>query len=242
PQRLGAASWLIEVVPAQDPFAERSRALVRRVRALPGVSVGGDSAGFVDQVESIESHTPAALALASAATLFVVFLMTGSVVLPVKQLLLNAMTVVATFGVLVWIFQHGRLHWLLDYEDWGAIVEPGALVLVAAIAFGLSTDYGIILLSRIREARAHAGSEGAAIAAGLERTGRIVTAAALLFCAAVSGAATSQIMTAKEVALGMMLAVAIDATIVRSLLVPALMAILGRWNWWAPTPLRRRRG
>jgi uncharacterized membrane protein YdfJ with MMPL/SSD domain len=164
--------------------------------------------------------------------------MTGSVVLPLKALVMNVLTISAAFGILVFVFQEGRLQGLLDYERPDAI-DSTMPVLLFVIAFGLSTDYGVFLLSRIKEARDGGASDGDAVAIGLERTGRIVTAAALLFCVAIGAFATSQIVFIKENGLGTALAVLIDATIVRALLVPALMAILGKWNWWAPRPLRR---
>jgi RND superfamily putative drug exporter len=151
---------------------------------------------------------------------------------------MNLLTLTATLGVLVLIFQDGRLEGLLDYTSQGGVdlTQP---ILLAALAFGLSTDYAVFLLSRIKEARDAGASDQEAVAIGLQRTGRIVTAAALLFCVAVLAFATSRVSIIKELGIGTALAVALDATIVRALLVPSLMALLGRWNWWAPGPLRR---
>jgi uncharacterized membrane protein YdfJ with MMPL/SSD domain len=151
---------------------------------------------------------------------------------------MNVLTLSATFGLLVLIFQDGRLEGLLDYTSQGALEATQPIVLVA-VAFGLSTDYGVFLLSRIKEARDRGASDGESVAIGLERTGRIVTAAAVLFCVAIGAFATSQIIFIKEVGVGTALAVLIDASIVRALLVPSLMEMLGRWNWWSPRPLRR---
>ena len=164
--------------------------------------------------------------------------MTGSVVLPVKALLMNLLTLSATFGLLVLVFQDGRLEGALDYTSAGGL-EATQPVLLFAIAFGLATDYAVFLLSRIKEARDAGLPDREAVAFGVERTGRIVTAAALLFVVAVGAFATSGVLFIKQVGVGTALAVAIDATIIRALLVPALMALLGRWNWWAPAPLRR---
>jgi uncharacterized membrane protein YdfJ with MMPL/SSD domain len=136
------------------------------------------------------------------------------------------------------VFQDGRLEGLLDYSSPGAL-EVSMPVLLFAVAFGLSTDYGVFLLSRIKEARDHGASDSESVAIGLERTGRIVTAAAVLFSIAIGAFATSQIIFIKENGLGTALAVLIDASIVRALLVPSLMELLGKWNWWAPRPLRR---
>jgi len=138
----------------------------------------------------------------------------------------------------VLIFQDGRLESLLDYSSQGALEATQPLVLLA-IAFGLSTDYGVFLLTRIKEARDAGAGERAPVARGLERTGRIVTYAALLFCVAIGAFATSEVVFIKELGIGTALAVLIDAFLVRALLVPSLMALLGRWNWWSPRPLRR---
>jgi uncharacterized membrane protein YdfJ with MMPL/SSD domain len=144
---------------------------------------------------------------------------------------MNALTLTATMGILVFIFQDGRLEGLLSYQGQGALqlTQP---VLLFAISFGLATDYEVFLLTRIKEAWDGGLPNREAVAVGLEHTGRIVTAAALLFCIAVGAFATSGVIVLKEVGLGIAIAVAIDASIVRALLVPSLMAILGRWNWW----------
>ncbi|HET7177524.1 MAG TPA: MMPL family transporter, partial [Solirubrobacterales bacterium] len=159
-------------------------------------------------------------------------------VLPVKSLLMNALNLSAVFGLLVLIFQDGRLEGVLNYTSQGAL-EQTMPILLFAVAFGLSTDYAVFLLSRIKEARDNGASESECVAIGLERTGRIVTAAALLFAVAVGAFATSEIVFIKQNGVGTALAVLIDASIIRALLVPSLMALLGKWNWWAPAPLRR---
>jgi RND superfamily putative drug exporter len=160
------------------------------------------------------------------------------VILPLKQLLVNIVGLGAVFGLLVLVFQDGRLESLLGYTSQGGL-EATTLLLVLATVFGLSTDYGVFLLARIKEARDGGYSDSDAIAVGLERSGRIVTAAALLFCIAFGAFVTSEIVVLKVLGLGTALAVLIDATIIRALLVPALMQLLGSWNWWAPAPLRR---
>jgi RND superfamily putative drug exporter len=142
------------------------------------------------------------------------------------------------FGILVLIFQDGNLQGLLSFKSEGALDATQPIFLLA-VAFGLATDYGVFLLARIKEARDGGASDSAAVAIGLERTGRIVTAAALLFAVAIGAFATSQLVFIKELGLGAALAVLIDASIIRALLVPSLMELLGRWNWWAPRPLRR---
>jgi RND superfamily putative drug exporter len=240
PIRAGRGVSRIDVVSGHPALSEESQDLVRRIRGAAGPDdlVGGDTADFVDLQSSLGSHLPVAFLIIVAATVIVLFLMTGSIVLPVKALAMNVLTLSAAFGFLVLVFQDGRLEGLLDYTSQGAL-ESTMPVLLFAVAFGLSTDYGVFLLSRIKEARDAGASDSEAVAIGLERTGRIVTAAAVLFCVAIGAFATSRIIFIKENGVGTALAVLIDASVVRALLVPALMELLGRWNWWAPRPLRR---
>jgi uncharacterized membrane protein YdfJ with MMPL/SSD domain len=243
PRRLGNGVTAIQAV-STDPFkSEASQSTVERIRevqAPPGatVLVGGATADFVDFQDSLVRHLPIAFAIIVVATLAILFLMTGSVVLPIKSLIMNVLNLSAVFGLLVLIFQDGRFEGLLDYSSPGAI-EQTMPILLFAVAFGLSTDYAVFLLSRIKEARDNGASDSESVAIGLERTGRIVTAAALLFAIAIGAFATSQIIFIKENGVGTALAVLIDASIVRALLVPSLMELLGKWNWWAPAPLRR---
>src|SRR5262249_41341579 len=234
---------VVEAINNSSYITDSSRNIVKEIRALPqpdgtAVLVTGAAAHFVDFQHSLKVHLPIALLIVGVSTLVVLFLLTGSVVLPIKQLLMNLLNLTAVFGILVWIFQDGRLEGLLDYRSQGAL-EQTMPVLLFAVAFGLSTDYGVFLLSRIKEARDNGASDSDAVAIGLERTGRIVTAAALLFAIAVGVFATSQIIFIKENFVGIALAVLIDASLIRALLVPSLMELLGRWNWWAPKPLRK---
>jgi uncharacterized membrane protein YdfJ with MMPL/SSD domain len=243
PQRLRNGVTAIQAVSANPFVSDSSQETVKRIRALeppPGttVLVGGASADFIDFQSSLASHLPIALAIVIVATLVILFLMTGSVILPIKSLIMNFLNLSAVFGLLVLIFQDGRLEGTLDYTSPGAI-EQTMPILLFAVAFGLSTDYAVFLLSRIKEARDNGASDSECVAIGLERTGRIVTAAALLFAVAMGAFATSQIIFIKENGVGTALAVLIDASIVRALLVPSLMELLGKWNWWAPAPLRR---
>jgi uncharacterized membrane protein YdfJ with MMPL/SSD domain len=231
--------YAVQVYSAAPPLDERSKDLVRDLRELDGdPQVTGFTAGFLDLQASLGDHLPLVLAVIAAVTLVVLFLFTGSVVLPLKQLLMNLLGLSAVFGILVLIFQDGRLEGLLGYTSQGAL-EATQPLLLFAIGFGLATDYGVFLLSRIKEARDRGASDSEAIAIGLERTGRIVTAAALLFAIAVGAFVSSEIVFIKQLGLGTALVVLIDATIIRALLVPSLMELLGRWNWWAPAPLRR---
>jgi uncharacterized membrane protein YdfJ with MMPL/SSD domain len=164
--------------------------------------------------------------------------MTGSVVLPIKALVMNLLSLSAAFGLLVLIFQDGHLEGLLGFTSQGAL-DSSQPILLFAVAFGLSTDYGVFLLMRIKEAHDRGVPNQEAVALGLQRTGRIVTFAALLFMIAIGAFATSQIIFIKQLGVGTALAVMIDATIVRALLVPSLMRLLGERNWWAPRPLAR---
>jgi RND superfamily putative drug exporter len=241
PRPAGPGVTLIEVVPRSTPLTDEAQSLVREVRSLSppfDLRVTGQTAHWVDQKESVGAHVPWAFAIIAGSTLVILFVMTGSVVLPFKALVMNVLTLSAAFGILVLVFQDGRLEGLLDYTSQGALDLSQPIVLFA-LAFGLSTDYGVFLLSRIKEARDRGAPDSEAVAIGLERTGRIVTAAALLFSVAVGAFATSQIVFIKELGIGTALAVLIDASIVRALLVPSLMEMLGKWNWWAPPPLRR---
>lgn len=241
PRYLGDDTWRIDVLSDERPLADSTRELVSDIRAvdtpLP-VLVGGESADNVDQIASLADGLPLALLILAVLTLVTLFLMTGSIILPIKALIMNVLTVSATFGLLVLIFQDGRFEGLLDYDSQGAL-ESTQPVFLFAVVFGLSTDYAVFLLTRIKEARDAGASERESVALGLQRTGRIVTAAALLFAIALGSFATSEIIFIKELGVGVALAVLIDATIVRAMLVPSLMALLGRWNWWAPAPLRR---
>jgi RND superfamily putative drug exporter len=240
PERVGAHLWSVDVIPRAPAMSDRTKQLVRAVRRLPGVQVSGKTAWYLDTAASLKRHLPYALALLAITTFVLLFIVTQSVVLPLKALLMNVLGLSAAFGVLVLIFQDGRLQGPLGYRSQGAL-ELTQPVLLFAIAFGLATDYGVFLLSRIKEAHDAGLPNREAVALGLERTGRVVTAAALLFCVAVGAFATSGILIVKELGIGIALAVAIDASLVRALLVPSLMALLGDWNWWAPAPLRRFR-
>ncbi|HET8954779.1 MAG TPA: efflux RND transporter permease subunit [Solirubrobacterales bacterium] len=243
PQRLAPGVTALQVVSANPFRSEASQTTVKAIRDLPPppgttVAVSGATADFVDFQASLTEHLPIALGIVIVSTLVVLFLMTGSVILPIKSLIMNFLNLSAVFGLLVLIFQDGRLEGFLDYTSPGAI-EQTMPILLFAVAFGLSTDYAVFLLSRIKEARDNGASDSESVAIGLERTGRIVTAAALLFAVAMGAFATSQIIFIKENGVGTALAVLIDASIIRALLVPSLMELLGKWNWWAPAPLRK---
>jgi RND superfamily putative drug exporter len=241
PQFVSKDTWKIDVVPRAGDLADSSQTLVRQIRALPAPFsplVGGPTVAYMDLQASLAQHLPLAILIVVVATVFLLFLLTGSIILPVKAVVMNLLTLSAAYGILVLIFQDGRLQGLLRYTSQGAL-ESTQPILLFAIVFGLSTDYGVFLLTRIKEGRDAGELNAEAVARGLERTGRIVTAAALLFCVAIGAFATSRIVFIKELGIGTAAGVLIDASIVRALLVPALMALLGKWNWWAPGPLRR---
>ncbi len=240
-QRAGRHLSLIEVAPSTPTYSAASRQLVHDVRSLRTpfyLGVAGDTAGYVDLEHSLGTHLPLVLALIIASTLVALFLMTGSLVLGIKAVLMNALSLSAVFGILVLIFQNGNLQGLLSYRSTGAL-DATQPILLFAIAFGLATDYGVFLISRIKEAHDSGVPDNRAVAIGIERTGRIVTAAALLFSVAIGAFVTSKLVFIKELGLGIALAVLIDAFVIRGLLVPSLMELLGKWNWWAPSPLRR---
>ncbi len=241
PRAVGANTTRIDIRTDTGNFSAGSLALVKAIRGETApfpVLVGGASAEFYDLQSSLRSHLPLAVAIVVICTLVLLFLTTGSVVLPIKAVLMNLLTLSVAFGALVLIFQDGLGQGLFGFTTPGAL-EQTQPILLFAIVFGLSTDYGVFLLTRIKEAREAGASNREAVAAGIERTGRIVTAAALLFCVAIGSFATSQIIFIKELGVGTAAGVIIDASVVRALLVPSLMALLGNWNWWAPRVLQR---
>jgi RND superfamily putative drug exporter len=241
PRHLGGDTWQIDVHARGDAAGSAAQAAVWGVRAEPApfeVLVGGQPAELKDQRAAVARMLPVAAAILVVLTLTMLWLMTGSVVLPAKTLLMNLLTTAATTGLVVEIFQHGHLAGLVGSSAQGGIEQTDYMVL-AAIVFGLSTDYGVFLLTRIKEARDRGLPDRDAIAIGMQRTGSIVTAAALLLAVALGALATAHVAFLKELGVGTALAVLIDAFIVRALLVPSLMALLGGANWWSPRPLRR---
>ncbi len=238
----GRGTWL-EVQGDVEPYSARGQEFVHDVRAVPspypGTVVGGATAVFADSQQALRDRLPWALGIIVLSTFVLLFLFTGSVVIPVKALLLNLLSLSATFGALVWIFQEGHLQWLVgDFQVTGAL-DTAMPILMFCIAFGLSMDYEVFLLSRIKEEYDRTGDNTAAVATGLQRTGRLVTAAAALLAIVFLAFATSGVTIIKMMGIGVALAVIVDATVVRGLLVPAFMRLAGDWNWWAPRPLRQ---
>jgi predicted RND superfamily exporter protein len=233
--------WVFYVRTAYPPFSDETKQLVKRVRAIPYPHyVTGVTADYLDTAATLGAHLPVSLAILATSMLLLLFVATGSVILPIKAIVMNLFTLGAAFGLLIFIFQEGRFEGLLQYSSIGGLGLTQPLVLGAG-TFGILTDYGVFLLTRIREGRDAGLSNREAIALGVERTGPIVTAAALLFCVAVGVLVTARTIFVKEVGLGVAAAVAIDATIVRAFLVPSLMVLLGRWNWWRPKWMRMGR-
>ncbi|MDP8969936.1 MAG: MMPL family transporter, partial [Actinomycetota bacterium] len=233
-------TWL-SVVPAVEPMSPAGEALVASVRAQAApfeVAVGGASAELVDAKAAVFDRVPLAAGLIAGVTFVVLFLMSGSLLVPAKAVVLNLLSLTAAFGAIVWVFQDGHLAGLLDFTPTGTI-DTNTPILLFCIAFGLSMDYEVFLLSRIKEEYDRSGDNAAAVAWGLERTGRIVTAAALVLAAVFIAFATSRITLIKLLGVGLTLAVVMDAFLIRATLVPAFMRLAGRANWWAPRPLRR---
>ena len=237
----GESGTWFSVVPAVEPYSEAGEKLVEAVRDVPApfdVQVAGASAELVDSKESLFGRMPLAGVLIALVTFVALFLMTGGLLVPVKAIVVNLLSLSATFGAMVWIFQEGNLSGALDFTATGTIATTMP-ILMFCIAFGLSMDYEVFLLSRIKEEYDVSGDNVSSVALGLERTGRIVTAAAALLAVVFLAFATSQVTFIKLFGLGLALAVILDATLVRAALVPAFMRMAGRANWWAPGPLRR---
>jgi trehalose monomycolate/heme transporter len=238
-----APAALVQVGWPGNGQTEKSQQVVRDLRAVdpgPGVSalVGGASASAVDLIDSIGAHLPWMGLFVIAVMLVLLFVAFGSVVLPIKAVAVNVLSLGASFGVVTWIFQDGHLAGLLGFTSPGYldVTQP---ILMLGIIFGLSMDYEVFLLSRIREEWDRTGDNTTAVANGLQLSGRIITSAALLLAVVIGGFATSGIVFIKMIGVGMLVAVLVDATVVRALLVPATMRLLGTANWWAPGPMRR---
>lgn len=240
-RQIGPAGAYVVAVPEVDAYSHEGEDVLGAIRGTAApvpVLVGGMTAQLVDMRESLGATLPWALGFIAVVTFVLLFLMTGSVLVPLKALVLNLLSLSATFGAMVWIFQDGHLSGLLGFTPTGD-VELAIPVLMFCIAFGLSMDYEVFLLSRIKEEHDAGASNTDSVARGLEKTGRIVTAAAVLLAVVFLGVAASEVTFMKLFGLGLALAVIIDATLVRAILVPAFMRLAGNANWWAPKPLKR---
>lgn len=229
--------------PSDKALSAGTQDAVREVRAngapnSADLYVSGNTARFIDQKASLWEHTPLVVAVVALTTFILLFLLTGSVILPLKTLLMNTLTLSASLGLLVLAFQEGVLDGLLDYSG-PAAVEVTSLVFVFAVTFGLATDYAVLVMARIKEQHDLGASNEEAVAIGMGRTGRVITAAGLMISVVFLAFSVSEIFFMKQIAIAQAAGVIIDATIVRALLVPSLMRLLGDANWWAPRPLRR---
>jgi RND superfamily putative drug exporter len=229
------------------PNGDAARALVQDLRASNGplappagmtILVSGGAADVQDVVTEMAAEFPRTGLFILVTTYLVLFLLLRSVVLPAKALLMNSLSIVASFGALVWIFQEGNLSAVLGFQPLG-YVETTQPVILFCVLFGLSMDYEVFLLSRMKETWDRTGDNVAAVAFGLERSGRIVTSAALIVVVVAGSFAFADIVLIKALGVGMAIAVALDATVVRALLVPASMRLLGHWNWWVPARIER---
>jgi RND superfamily putative drug exporter len=237
--RAGVA--VIDVTPVGTSQGAEATAVVSRLRdATPGfeVEVGGIAGERMDIQQRLSERLPFAALLVIAATLVLLFLMTGSVVVPIKAIIMNILSLGASFGALAWIFQDGHLAGVLGFDSVGSL-DLWMPVLILIFAFGLSMDYEVFLLSRIKEVHDETGDNDLAVAVGLQRSGRIITSAAFLIIVVFAGFAFGEVLAIKQLGVGLAIAVFVDATVVRTLLVPATMKLLGERNWWAPAPLRR---
>jgi putative drug exporter of the RND superfamily len=231
----------LSVIPSVEPMSPAGEDLVHDIRNADApwdVLVTGQSASLIDTNQSLFDRLPWALGLVAVITAVLLFMMFGSVVIPAKAIVLNVLSLTATFGAMVWIFQDGHLSGLLDFTATGSL-NAAMPILMFCIAFGLSMDYEVMLLSRIKEEHDNGADSVRSVAVGLERTGRIVTAAAVLIAVVMIAFATSRVSFIKLFGVGLTLAVLTDAFLIRGTLVPAFMRLAGDWNWWAPGPLRR---
>jgi putative drug exporter of the RND superfamily len=244
-QTIGRHIALVVLHTPHDAGSDAARALVRRIRAERTVGdarvlVTGHTAFDLDFTGMVRDRAPRAVAIIVAATCLVLFWLLRSLLLPLKAVVMNFLSISASYGALVWIFQDGHLARWLHFAP--GPIESGTPLIMFCVTFGLSMDYGVLLFARIREEYRRSGDNARAVAVGLERTGRLITAAAAIMAAVFFAFALADLVVIKAIGIGMGIAVVVDATIVRMLLVPATMRLLGRWNWWAPSALTRWSG
>ena len=233
---------VMRVITARPASSDAARDLVRTIRALPDpeggeVLVTGQTAFDIDTIDFIATHAVRAVAFIVVLTYGALFLLLGSVVLPLKAVLMNLLSISASFGAMVWVFVEGHFSSLMNFTP--QALDPSVPVILFCIVFGLSMDYEVLLLSRIQEEYRRTKDNTHAVAEGLERSGRLITAAAAIMVAVFTGFALADVVIIKSIGLGMAVAVALDATLVRALIVPAAMRLLGDLNWWAPSPIAR---
>ena len=232
----------IQIIPSKASRTLAAEKIIHDIRDIPrpeGTLIGGAAADFTDSQDGIASTLPLALGWIAFWVMILIFIFTGSIILPIKAVLLNGLSLVATLGAITWVFIDGNLKWLLgDFTVTGAL-DTGTVILVAVVVFGLSMDYELFLLSRIREEHMAGKSNIESVATGLQRSARIITAAAVLLAVVFAAFMISGVTSIKMMGFGVSFAVLLDATLIRALLVPALMRLFGESNWWAPKPLRR---
>ena len=232
----------IQLIPSKGSRTLAAEEIIRNIRAIDrpeGTLIGGVAADFTDSQNGITRTLPWALGWIALTVFILIFIFTGSIILPIKAVLLNALSLLATLGAITWIFIEGHLKWLVgDFTVTGTL-DTGSVILVAVVVFGLSMDYELFLLSRIREEHMAGKSNVESVAVGLQRSARIITAAALLLAVVFAAFMTSGVTSIKMLGFGVSIAVLLDATLVRALLVPALMRLFGERNWWAPKALRK---
>ena len=212
---------------------------LRDVKAPTGTLIGGVAADYTDSQDGISRTLPWAFGWIAISVLLLVFVFTGSIILPIKAVLLNVLSLAATMGVLTWVFIDGNLQWLVGSFTVTGSLDTSIVILIAVVVFGLSMDYELFLLSRIREEHLEGRSNVESVATGLQRSARIITAAAVLLAVVFAAFVTSGVTSIKTMGFGVALAVLLDATLIRALLVPALMRLMGERNWWAPKSLQR---
>jgi RND superfamily putative drug exporter len=254
--RISQVSGIVGVVPPQVigedvrivayqsmlPRTPESQKLIhdlRDVEAPAGTLIGGVAADYTDSQDGISRTLPWAFGWIAISVLLLVFIFTGSIILPIKAVLLNVLSLAATMGVLTWVFIDGNLQWLVGSFTLTGSLDTSIVILIAVVVFGLSMDYELFLLSRIREEHLEGRSNVESVALGLQRSARIITAAAVLLAVVFAAFVTSGVTSIKTMGFGVALAVLLDATLIRALLVPALMRLMGERNWWAPKSLQR---
>jgi RND superfamily putative drug exporter len=240
---ISGSSVRLVVHTTAEPAQQAGLSVTQTLREVdPGEGITAEVGGFIaanyDTLGAMRERTPLAVGMTLLVSALVLFLLFGSVVIPIKAVLMTLLSISASFGALVWIFQEGNLHELLNFEPLGYTVAGNPIIMFAVI-FGLSMDYEVLLLSRVQEAYRRTGDNTASVAEGLARTAAVITGAAMIMVCVFSAFALAESIVIKSIGVGMAIAVFLDATIIRILLVPATMRLLGRWNWWAPGPLGR---
>ena len=241
PQVIGTDVRLVayQAMLPRTPESQKLIHDIRDIKAPQGTLVGGVAADYTDSQDGISQTLPWALGWITISVLILIFIFTGSIILPIKAVLLNVLSLAATMGVLTWVFIDGHLQWLVGSFTVTGTLDTSIVILIAVVVFGLSMDYELFLLSRIREEHLAGKSNIEAVATGLQRSARIITAAAVLLAVVFGAFITSGVTSIKSMGFGVALAVILDATIVRALLVPALMRLFGERNWWAPQWMQR---